>query len=1311
MKSLFDFSLSNSFPIAATTLLILTCILCVHLVAYGQTGCTEYTVTGPTASGVSFDSGGTSVSLGDDAFTDVTLPFTFYYFGTAYTSVRISSNGYVRLGGTGDGLDTTSDAIPNLNAPDNMIAGVWDDLNPTAGGTIGYQTLGSGTNERFVIKYTDVPHFNNNAATVSFQIKLFETTNVIEIHSEIVDSDGGTRTQGIENIDGSFGYAASGRNNTNWANGPGSDDVVTFTPFAPNQSCNEAIEIALGSSIDGNTTCANGETLGTCGTTDGTGGALWYTISGNGSNYRASTCGNANFDTKIRVYSGSCVGLTCVGGNDDACSTQSQVDFCAQNGVTYYILVHGFSNNEGEFTLNVSDIGNTPPVITCPSNISIGTDPGVCTAVVTYPSIGTTDDCGPVNLTLFSGLASGSTFPLGITTNIWAAEDDNGQTASCSFSVTVTDDENPSITCPGTQFLTVSTGTCGQTATFPTPTASDNCTASPIILQTSGIASGGIFPVGTTLNTFQAFDAAGNSNSCSFTIAVTDDEVPTITCTSNVSVNSTPGQCDALVTVPTPSVSDNCSNYNVTLASIELQNTGDALTFTFPGTPTGATSNATLTVFTRGDVDLSSEFYAISGEGATFIGNTSNGTQCNTAYTSNSYSISQTNINNWAADGSITIIADAETAVNNICTEDDVYMTLSYAYNNLTLINNITGTSNATATYPVGTTQVLWTVTDDAGNTATCIQNITVSDNQPPSITCPSPIFVNTAANQCEATVSVPVPVVSDNCGSYSQTAAPQEITVTDPTFTFNFNSTPTNAIGNGTLTVYTRGDIDIAGAEQFTIIGEGNTNLGNTTPGTQCNTNYTSNTFTISNAQLNSWAANGNIDIIADALPGINSLCIQEDVYMTLTYNYEQVTYTNDFNGTDDASGIYPAGSTTVIWTAIDAYGNISTCAHSVVVSDNQDPAISCPSNISVNVTTGQCSAAVSYASPTFSDNCPGSTLTLMSGFASGSSFPVGTTTVLYRATDNTGNTQDCSFTVTVSDNEPPAINCPSNITQNVDSGQCDALVSVPSPTVTDNCGTFSQSLPIQDFPNNDPTFNFSFNSTPINATGNGTLTVFVRGDIDLNTEVFDIFGEGAVSIGTTNTGIQCNTAYLATSFTISSAQLNAWAANGSIVIVADAQPGVNANLCANEDIYMTLTYNYSPFNITNDFNGTADASGVYPVGSTTVIWTAIDAFGNTNTCSHTVTINDNEDPAITCPSNITVNNDAGLCSAVVTYSAPSGTDNCPGATTAQTAGQASGTAFPVGTTTNTFQVTDAAGNTADCSFTVTVNDNEDPA
>ncbi|HPE87092.1 MAG TPA: HYR domain-containing protein, partial [Bacteroidales bacterium] len=97
-------------------------------------------------------------------------------------------------------------------------------------------------------------------------------------------------------------------------------------------------------------------------------------------------------------------------------------------------------------------------------------------------------------------------------------------------------------------------------------------------------------------------------------------------------------------------------------------------------------------------------------------------------------------------------------------------------------------------------------------------------------------------------------------------------------------------------------------------------------------------------------------------------------------------------------------------------------------------------------------------------------------------------------------------------------------------------------------------------------------------------------------------------------------------------------------------------------------------------------------------------------NRDSYTIEFLDETNPTLTCPADITVSNDAGNCSAVVSYSTPTGSDNCAGSSTLQTGGLPSGSAFPVGTTTNTFEVTDASGNTTTCSFTVTVNDTENP-
>ncbi|MBL0146586.1 MAG: HYR domain-containing protein [Chitinophagaceae bacterium] len=115
---------------------------------------------------------------------------------------------------------------------------------------------------------------------------------------------------------------------------------------------------------------------------------------------------------------------------------------------------------------------------------------------------------------------------------------------------------------------------------------------------------------------------------------------------------------------------------------------------------------------------------------------------------------------------------------------------------------------------------------------------------------------------------------------------------------------------------------------------------------------------------------------------------------------------------------------------------------------------------------------------------------------------------------------------------------------------------------------------------------------------------------------------------------------------------------------------------------------------------------------GANSVTLTVSDVSGNTSTCTSTVTVLDTIAPVIVCNANITTTTGAGntQCGAVVTFTAPTGTDNCSGAATAQTTGLASGSLFPVGVTTNTFVTTDASGNTATCSFTVTVTDDTPP-
>src|SRR5207237_789484 len=148
-----------------------------------------------------------------------------------------------------------------------------------------------------------------------------------------------------------------------------------------------------------------------------------------------------------------------------------------------------------------------------------------------------------------------------------------------------------------------------------------------------------------------------------------------------------------------------------------------------------------------------------------------------------------------------------------------------------------------------------------------------------------------------------------------------------------------------------------------------------------------------------------------------------------------------------------------TITWTATDSAGNSSSCDQHVIVTDNENPTISCPANITTNTDPGACSAAVNPGTATATDNCGDGNPPTVNGTRSdgqplNAPYPKGTTTSTWTATDGSGNQSSCTQTVTVNDTEPPAITCPANIATSTEPGTCAAHVIPGAATATDNCG-----------------------------------------------------------------------------------------------------------------------------------------------------------------------------------------------------------------------------------------------------------------
>jgi len=158
-----------------------------------------------------------------------------------------------------------------------------------------------------------------------------------------------------------------------------------------------------------------------------------------------------------------------------------------------------------------------------------------------------------------AGLA---TFKAGVTTVTYRVYDDNiplgpNNPLVVTTTVTVNDDENPTITCPPNQSFFTNPGVCTRLVTNLAATYSDNCEVTTVTWTAPGATPAaspltGIndtltatFPLGSTIVTFQASDAAGNAVNCMFTVNVTDNEPPTVTCPPSKTIAaSAPPACN-----------------------------------------------------------------------------------------------------------------------------------------------------------------------------------------------------------------------------------------------------------------------------------------------------------------------------------------------------------------------------------------------------------------------------------------------------------------------------------------------------------------------------------------------------------------------------------------------------------------------------------------------------------------------------------------------------------------------------------------------------------------------------------------------
>ena len=569
-------------------------------------------------------------------------------------------------------------------------------------------------------------------------------------------------------------------------------------------------------------------------------------------------------------------------------------------------------------------------------------------------------------------------------------------------------------------------------------------------------SSGSQFPVGvTTVNV-----GSGSGPSCSFTVTVVNTPAPMISCPTDKSATDNDDNGFETVVVGAPTTSPSTGLTVVGRRSDDIPATFDddgnvvtpevivPLTDPYPIGVTGITWTAT---DESGRSATCSQRIIIAG-----VDNRPPVTISCPA-----------NVNVTAPSGSCQATIPASTIGTPTTVPSD---------SNVAVVGVRSDGQDLTDPFPAGATLITWTATDNAnGSAASCTQNVTViagtgSDTTPPVLTVPANVTATTSSCTTILDDELGTPEASDNgaCGgsvTVTRTGVPAGFAF--PTGTTLITYTATDAAGNTVSGIQTVTVTESPGINP-TITAPGDVSV-NTGPGaTSCGT-------VVSDATLGSATANDNCAGVTVTRTGV------------------------------PAGNMFPVGATTVTYTATDKSGNIATDTQVVTVTDNTVPIITAPAAVTLYTGAGATSCGVTVSNldgtlgvATANDNCPGVTVA-RNGVPAGNTFPLGTTTLTYLATDAYGNTASATQVVTVVDNTPPVVTPPANITVNLplNSTATSMVVNYPNPaTATDNCGG---TINITYSPASGSTFSVGTTTVTVTATdvagnvGTATFTVTV--------------------------------------------------------------------------------------------------------------------------------------------------------------------------------------------------------------------------
>ncbi len=1007
-------------------------------------------------------------------------------------------------------------------------------------------------------------------------------------------------------------------------------------------------------------------------------------------------------------------------------------------------------------------IGTVPGNLTLYTSDNVNTPLNLCDADTTWTHPTVSDNCSVSSRTIalsgatslpaaaFTSATTASfAFNLGVTTVTYLATDANGLTSTKTFTVTVLDNAPPSVTASNQVFnAVVNINTCDKDITWTRPSLGAPQDCGPVkiketfvsgpnpniltgLLPFDTINGGGVantnFPAGTTVIRYSWIDNSPASADFSvlYTFIVTESVLPVAAC-QNISLNlDANGTALMLASAADNGSSDNCPAWTVTVTAPN-------------GSPVPMSGNITFDCGDLAGQPLAGWPYTLT---VTDASNNTNSATCTIKIVDNAKPL-------LTCPANLTVSTGTASCLGNIAAAGDLSLgifpnagkyddncditSVVIAGNNSVDLNGASaGTSPLTFTgtnpsvslsgaqFGVGTTNLTYTITDQSGNVEVCNFIVVVKDNVAPVATgCPTgPVNVQINTVSCSFIPTTPLwNVTFADPGACS---LPVSVVTTGGTPTSPFPQgenpitiTATDASGNVTVCSFIVDVADFIAPDAKCKTATVNLSTPTSLTPAQVNNNSTDNCTLLNPTNPSHFAL--------FALDGLSPLT---------------------FTCTD-------VPSKKVVLRVTDRDNNSDTCQVNITVVDNILP-ICATQSITRQLSAtnpGSVTVLASEIDNSSSDNCG---LAVTNPFQISLNTPVsfqnsatftcaqkGANAVFLRVTDKNGNTSSCAATVTIQDVTPPVVlTSPAAITVN-----CDVVSAFPT------VAAYVATLPDATFGDNCAiaTINETF-TTAIGTCPNAFTITRTWTASDTNTPALTVQAVQIVVVQDITKPV-ITTPVIAETLNLSSYS------------VCKPVKNYTATVTDNCSVGNTTTWSVEYANNTNptgaDEQGTGTTTAItagFATGINVITFTSTDQCGNSTSKTITVTVVDDVKPVFAsynqpfttttyCGKAFVYDNTAGICGYTFQWVRPWNGDITDCSTfsfspesimaVTQTGSQnlsvnpvftwdvtnsftelvALSLTLPVGTTTFTYNATDAAMNTQTCSFTVKVNDVQPP-